>query len=251
MLGFLVFGFAFVGLVGALPGYRMAPAASQERAAEATVVTVTAGKPSEYAFKLSKWSALPWQAVTRSGTVTFKVTNKGALSHRFKVCATAVTSAKLNTCNGAGTKLLEPRQSATLTITIKQRGTYEYLDPTPGYAAKGMKGLIGIGVTLPKATTTTTGKATTTGKTTTTPSAPGPPSTATPPSTPTSPTGTAPGDPAAGTAVWVSAGCGSCHSLSEVRANITPDLNQRHPGPFDNGALTPKQISDLAAYVNG
>ncbi len=160
LLGLGVFGLACVGLVGMLVGYRTAPAASQERADEATVVTVTAGKPTEFAFTLSKSSALPWQATTRSGTVTFKVTNKGALSHRFKVCTTPVTSARLNTCNGTGAKLLGPGQSATLTITFKQRGTYEYLDPTPGYAAKGMKGVIAFGATLPKAATTTAGKTT-------------------------------------------------------------------------------------------
>jgi uncharacterized cupredoxin-like copper-binding protein len=40
--------------------------------------TVTAGRPSEFHFTLSK------KALTR-GTVTFKVTNKGSLPHDFKV----------------------------------------------------------------------------------------------------------------------------------------------------------------------
>src|SRR5690349_1640807 len=45
-----------------------------------TVITVTEGKPSELAFKLSKFSALP------AGTITFKVINRGLAFHSFKVC---------------------------------------------------------------------------------------------------------------------------------------------------------------------
>jgi uncharacterized cupredoxin-like copper-binding protein len=245
MLGLCVVGLACVGLVAVLLGYRTGSAAGQERAAEATVVTVIAGKPSEFAFTLSKSSALPWQAKPRSGTVTFKVTNRGALSHQFKVCTTPVTSARLITCSGTGTKVLKPGQSATLTIIFKKRGTYEYLSNVPGQAAKGMKGLIGIGVTVPRAATTTTPSTTSTPSTTTAPS------TTTTPSTPTTPSSTAPtGDPVAGAAVWVSAGCSSCHTIGEARGNVGPDLNLTHPGAFNNGPLTPTQISDLAAYVN-
>src|SRR5271169_4139422 len=62
MLGLCGAGLACSGLLAVLFGDRTAPAAGQERAAGATVVTVTAGKPSEYAFTLSKSSALRWQA---------------------------------------------------------------------------------------------------------------------------------------------------------------------------------------------
>src|SRR5205814_9766028 len=68
--------------------------------AKVAVVTVTAGEPLELAFKLSKFSLLP------VGKVTFKVTNKGVLTHDFKVCTKPVTSSKLNTCTGTGTKKL-------------------------------------------------------------------------------------------------------------------------------------------------
>jgi len=247
MLVALAVGVACSGFVAAMLGFRTAPAAGRERAAGATVVTVTAGKPREFAFKLSKTSVLPWQAP--SSAVIFRVTNRGALSHRFKVCATPVATAKLTACSGTSTRLLEPGQSATLRITFRQRGKYEYLSSVPGQAARGMKGLIGIGVSLTASTPATT----TTKPTTTTPSTPSTPATTTTPSAPTttSPPSPAPtGDPVAGAAVWVSAGCGSCHSLSEIRGSGVPsDLNVTHPGPFNNGPLTPTQLSDLAAYV--
>ncbi|HEY7537961.1 MAG TPA: plastocyanin/azurin family copper-binding protein [Gaiellaceae bacterium] len=238
-VGPFVTGLAFVALAGVLLAYATGPAASQRQGAGVTIVTVTAGKPSELAFTLSKTSKL------LTGPVTFKVTNKGALAHRFVVCATPVTTLKLNACKGTGTKLLAPGQSTTLKVTFKQPGTYEYLSSVPGQAAKGMKGLIGV-VAAPKAKPTTTSKATTTpaSKPATTPSAPASPSTPATPETP-APTGTA----SAGAAVWASAGCGGCHSLTEVKGMITPSLNLTHPGPFDNGPLTPVQISDLAAYV--
>jgi hypothetical protein len=47
-------------------------------ASQATVVNVTAGKPSELRFTLSK-------KASAKGVVTFKVTNKGALEHDFKI----------------------------------------------------------------------------------------------------------------------------------------------------------------------
>ena len=80
------------------------PAAAKvntHQAAKVTVVTVTAGKPSELAFKLSKFSALP------AGPITFKVTNMGLGGHDFKICTTPVTSLAKNACLGKVTKLLK------------------------------------------------------------------------------------------------------------------------------------------------
>jgi len=236
---------AAVGLAAAIVGSWALPSAARERALRATLVTVTAGKPSEYAFTMSK-SALPWPAGSSSSSVTFKVTNKGALSHRFAVCSTPSASATANSCKGSATKMLAPGQSATLTVTFRQSGTYEYLSCAPGQAAKGMKGLIRIGTT----TATTTPKTTTTAKTTTTPTpSPSPtPSPAPAPSTPLT------GAAAAGETVWDTDGCSSCHSLSDVQAasggNVSPDLNSTHTGgPFPDGPLTATQISEIAAYV--
>src|SRR5260221_9366369 len=118
------------------------------RAAKVTVVTVTAGKPSELAFKLSKFSALP------AGPITFKVTNMGLGFHDFKICTTPVTSLAKNACLGKVTKLLHHGDTATLTVTLTKDGKYEYLCAVPGHAAAGMKGLLGVGVTLTAAGST-------------------------------------------------------------------------------------------------
>jgi uncharacterized cupredoxin-like copper-binding protein len=99
-------------------------------ATRAATVTVTAGKPSEFGFRLST------KTVTH-GTVTFKVTNGGQIPHDFKICTKGGTA---NACTGSVTKLLSPGQSATLTHTFKTKGSYEYLCTVPGHAAGGMKG---------------------------------------------------------------------------------------------------------------
>jgi uncharacterized cupredoxin-like copper-binding protein len=88
----------------------------------ATTVTVTAGKPSEFAFTLSK------KAVAK-GVVTFKVTNKGAITHDFKI-------AGKRTANLAGGK------SGTLKVTFKKAGKYPFLCTLPSHAAAGMKGVL-------------------------------------------------------------------------------------------------------------
>ncbi len=52
-----------------------------------TTITVTAGKPSELAFKLSKTS------MVTPGSITFKVTNQGVAFHNFRICSKPVASA--------------------------------------------------------------------------------------------------------------------------------------------------------------
>jgi uncharacterized cupredoxin-like copper-binding protein len=84
----------------------------------ATATTVTV-KATEFKFTLSKKSA-------PHGKVTFKVTNKGHVSHDFKIA-------------GKKTKLLSPGKSATLTVTLK-KGKFSYICTVPGHAAAGMKG---------------------------------------------------------------------------------------------------------------
>jgi len=109
-------------------------------AAGVAVVTVTAGKPSELAFKLSKFSNLP------VGTIIFNVTNQGVAFHTFKLCTVPVTSLTKNACVGEVTKLLHHGDTATLTVKLTKSGKYEYLCDVSGHAAAGMKGLIGVGV---------------------------------------------------------------------------------------------------------
>jgi len=130
------------------------------RHASATVITVVAGKPGEFAFELSKSSKL------HAGTFTFKVTDEGQGFHTFKVCAKPVKTAAANACTGKVTKTVHPGQTVTLTVSITKTGKYEVLCSLPGHAAAGMKGLIGVGVAVkpfpvPPANTGTTATSTT------------------------------------------------------------------------------------------
>jgi uncharacterized cupredoxin-like copper-binding protein len=138
------FGVCSLGLLAWVLGVAAGPAAGKPAAPasqKVTVVTVTAGQPSELAYKLSKFSNLPL------GKVTFKVTNAGGLTHDFKICSVASTKS-LNACKGVGTVRLAPGKTATLTVDFKKKGQYEYLCTVPGHARAGMKGVIGIGVKI-------------------------------------------------------------------------------------------------------
>jgi uncharacterized cupredoxin-like copper-binding protein len=101
------------------------PAFANHSKATVDTVTVTAGKPSPFAFTLSKKSV-------SKGIVTFKVTNKGAgLPHDFKI-------------SGRKTKMLQPGKSDTLRVTFLKTGTYPYVCTVPGHAAAGMKGVLTV-----------------------------------------------------------------------------------------------------------
>jgi uncharacterized cupredoxin-like copper-binding protein len=173
------FCIASVVLVFTMVGSAAAKVGAHQ-AAKITIVTVTAGKPTELGFKLSKFSNLP------AGTITFKVTNEGLGFHNFKICTTPTTSLAKNACLGKVTKLLHPGNTATLTVKLTKSGKYEYLCAVPGHAAAGMKGLIGIGVKVsPSASaasepTTTSSAPVTTTRPTPTTTTPTPTTTTTP-----------------------------------------------------------------------
>jgi uncharacterized cupredoxin-like copper-binding protein len=111
------------------------PAMAHGTATKGTVVTVTAGKPAEFAFKLST-------KTVKAGSVTFKVTDGGALGHSFKVC-TSAKGGTANSCAGKGTAVLAHGKSATLVVMLT-KGTHEYLCTVPGHAAGGMKGILKV-----------------------------------------------------------------------------------------------------------
>ena len=106
-------------------------------------MTVTA---TDYKFTLSKRSA-------PTGTVIFAVTNKGKVSHDFKIA-------------GKKTPLLSPGHSATLRVTFSKKGRYPYRSTVSGQAAAGMKGVFSV-VAAPAPTPTPTPTATTAPPTTT------------------------------------------------------------------------------------
>ena len=102
----------------------VAAVAAPSRTASVTTDAVTAGKPSELKFTLAK------KTVPR-GTVTFKVTNKGSLSHDFKI-------------KGKKTVRLLPGKTATLKVSFAKAGKFGYLCTVPGHAAGGMKGTLTV-----------------------------------------------------------------------------------------------------------
>jgi plastocyanin len=105
-------------------------------------VSVVAGKPTEFGYTLSTKTVPP-------GTVTFSLTDKGALPHDIKICSKAISAAMVknlpNACAGTGSALADPQGPAVkVKFTFKTAGTYEYLCTLPGHAAGGMKGVIKV-----------------------------------------------------------------------------------------------------------
>jgi uncharacterized cupredoxin-like copper-binding protein len=114
----------------------VAPVAAAKTTRAAATVTVTAGKPSEFGFKLST-------KTVKHGSVTFSVTNGGQIPHDFRLC-TKPTATAATSCAGKTTAQISPGAKATLTVSIAKAGTYEYLCTVPGHAAGGMKGLLKV-----------------------------------------------------------------------------------------------------------
>jgi uncharacterized cupredoxin-like copper-binding protein len=89
----------------------------------ATTVNVTLGKPGEFNITVSK-------KTIATGVTTFKVVNKGGISHDFKIA-------------GKKTASLKTGKTATLKATLK-KGKYPFLCTLPGHAAGGMKGTLTV-----------------------------------------------------------------------------------------------------------
>src|SRR5581483_10443485 len=136
-----MFGLSCLGMMAWLLAAAAGSASGKASLHPLTVVTVTAGRPSEFQFQLSNVSSLP------EGPMTFNVTNAGRFFHNFKICTAPVASGAANSCVGKATKFLKSGQSATLTVTLTRSGSYEYLDAIAGHAAFGMKGLVSVDVT--------------------------------------------------------------------------------------------------------
>ena len=123
------------------------PTGAERAVAHATIVKVQIGTDAgEFTFKVTPSSV-------KVGTVIFKVSNHGGSDHDFKVCASN-KGGHANSCLGTGTALIHPNQSATLKITFKKKGDYEYLCDIPyrgegngntlSQAARGLKGVLKV-----------------------------------------------------------------------------------------------------------
>jgi uncharacterized cupredoxin-like copper-binding protein len=110
----LALGVALAALVVA------APSTARPTAATAATVTVTM---KEFKFILSK-KTVP------HGKVTFKLVNKGALKHDFKIA-------------GKKSKLIAAHKTGFFTVTLK-RGKLAYVCTVAGHAAAGMKGRLTV-----------------------------------------------------------------------------------------------------------
>jgi mono/diheme cytochrome c family protein len=238
--------------------------ASQTKAATASIVKVTVGKPSEVSVRFSKASMIP------PGSVVFKVTNLGTLKHTFKVCSSP-TGGTANACSGKAVVLAAGPTGNAASLTLKlQKGKYEFLSLVSGQqSVAGTKGLLGVGVSVPTKTSPIPlagGTKTTPTKTTTTPT----PTTTTTPAGGANPTAPAPGFPvgtaSSGAPLFTSLPCGSCHTLAAAGTTGTlgPNLDTVKPSvavaeiQIQNGGLdmppfgsqiSMQQIADLATYV--
>jgi uncharacterized cupredoxin-like copper-binding protein len=115
---------AMLGLAAVVVLAWAVPAFAKESKANATVITVTAGKPSIFGYVFSKKTA-------KKGVVVFNIKNAGTLPHDLKI-------------NGKKSAMLQPGKSAKLTVTFAKAGTFKYECTVPGHAAGGMKGTFKI-----------------------------------------------------------------------------------------------------------
>jgi plastocyanin len=105
----------------ALVGIGAAAVSATQTTSPKKTVTVAAGKPSEFAFRLSSRRA------GRGTTVAFRITNRGSGSHNFRILGTT-------------SRTLRVGATQTITVTLRKAGTYRYLCTLSGHASLGMKG---------------------------------------------------------------------------------------------------------------
>jgi uncharacterized cupredoxin-like copper-binding protein len=121
-LGWVASAAVMVGIVSVVAAPSVGDATVLPSARAATVVVnVTAV---EYKFTLSTKRA-------GRGKVTFRLKNKGALVHDFKI-------------NGVTSSLIAPGGSASITVKFRKAGNYGYRCTIPGHSQLGMKGTFKI-----------------------------------------------------------------------------------------------------------
>jgi uncharacterized cupredoxin-like copper-binding protein len=98
---------------------------------------------SETEFKLDPSSV----QVDQAGTVTFRVTNDGAIDHALEVDGQGVEEE---------TETIKPGESAELTVDLSKDGSYELYCPVDGHRDSGMEGTLTVGAATGGGSTGTT-----------------------------------------------------------------------------------------------
>jgi plastocyanin len=116
---------ATVAVVAVGAGSSLAASSGAKKVVKPTTITV---KASEFKFVLSS------KTVAKPGKVVFKVTNVGTEAHNFVI---------LSGINKA-TPLIQPKKTATLTVTFKKKGKYTYECTVGEHAEEGMLGVLTV-----------------------------------------------------------------------------------------------------------
>jgi uncharacterized cupredoxin-like copper-binding protein len=98
---------------------------------------------SETEFKLDPSSV----QVDQAGTVTFRVTNDGAIDHALEVEGQGVEEE---------TETIKPGESGELTVDLSKDGSYEIYCPIDGHRDSGMEGDVTVGGAMGGGSTGTT-----------------------------------------------------------------------------------------------
>jgi uncharacterized cupredoxin-like copper-binding protein len=121
-------------------------AACGSSSSESTTGQAAAGQAtsiSETEFKLDPSSV----HVDQAGTVTFRVTNDGAVDHALEVEGQGVEEE---------TETIKPGESAELTVDLSKEGSYEIYCPIDGHRDSGMEGTLTVGAAMGGGSTGTT-----------------------------------------------------------------------------------------------
>jgi plastocyanin len=110
-----------LALVGTGSAFAVTNSTTAKATSKTTIVKV---KASEFKFVLSQ------KSIAKPGKVIFKVTNTGKITHNFVI---------LSGINKA-TKVLQPKQSTTMTVTFKKKAKYTYECTIGEHAEHGMIG---------------------------------------------------------------------------------------------------------------
>jgi uncharacterized cupredoxin-like copper-binding protein len=85
--------------------------------------------------------------VDQTGTVTFRVTNNGAIAHALEVDGQGIEEE---------TETIDPGESAELTVDLTEEGSYELYCPIGDHRDQGMEGELIVGAGAGGAGTGTT-----------------------------------------------------------------------------------------------